>query len=72
MQFTTNQKDEEEMNLQQLATWLARADNSLPRRLTLRADASTPSGMLLPLMDLMRDHGVEIISLVTINDDGGG
>jgi len=26
--------------------------------------------MLLPLMDLMRDHGVDKISLVTINDDG--
>lgn len=63
---------EKEMNLQQLATWLTRADNSLPRRLTLRADASTPSGTLLPLMDLMRDHGVEKISLVTINDDGSG
>jgi biopolymer transport protein ExbD len=63
---------EKEMNLQQLATWLARADNSLPRRLTLRADAGTPSGTLLPLMELMRDHGVEKISLVTINDDRSG
>ena len=61
---------EQEMNLRQVAAWLAAEKNSLPQRIVLRADAGTPSGMLLPLMDLMRDHGVDKISLVTINDDG--
>ncbi len=62
---------EREMNLQQLARWLADAENRLSPRITLRADAATRSGDLLPLMDLMRDHGVEKISLVTLNDAAG-
>ena len=43
----------------------------LPNRIVLRADANAHSGALIPLMDLLRRHGVEKISLVTINDDGG-
>ncbi len=43
----------------------------LPKRIILRADANAHSGALMPLMALLRRHGVEKISLVTINDDGG-
>ncbi len=60
---------EREMSLPQVAVWLAAPENTLPRRLVLRADGSTRSGALLPLMDLLRDHGAEKISLVTINED---
>lgn len=44
----------------------------LATRIILRADANAHSGALMPLMDLLRRHGVEKISLVTINQDGGG
>ncbi len=57
-------------DLPQLAGKLDAA-GSLPKRIILRADASAHSGALIPLMDLLRSHGVEKIALVTINDDGG-
>tara|TARA_R110001592_G_scaffold363248_4_gene682215 strand:+ start:68185 stop:68601 length:417 start_codon:yes stop_codon:yes gene_type:complete len=61
---------EQEMRLDQVFTWLAAPGNSLPKRVLLRVDGAALSGALLPLMDLMRDHGVEKIALVTINEDG--
>ena len=64
-------RGEQDLNLQQLASRLDAGDR-LPRRIIVRADAGAHSSALLPLMDLLREHGVEKISLVTINDDGGG
>jgi biopolymer transport protein ExbD len=61
---------EQEMRLNQVVAWLAAPGNSLPKRVVLRVDGGAMSGALLPLMDLMRDHGVDKISLVTINDAG--
>jgi biopolymer transport protein ExbD len=61
----------EAFDLPQLAGQLATAE-PLPKHIILRADANAHSGALMPLMDLLRGHGVEKISLVTINDDGGG
>lgn len=61
---------EQEMRLDQVSAWLAAPGNSLPKRVVIRVDGGALSGTLLPLMDLMRDHGVEKIALVTINDDG--
>ena len=61
---------EQEMRLDQVFAWLAAPGNSLPKRIVLRVDGGALTGSLLPLMDLMRDHGVEKIALVTINDDG--
>ena len=60
---------ERELSLAQVAVWLSAPEHTLPGRVVLRADGSTRSGALLPLMDLLRDHGVEKISLVTINED---
>ena len=61
---------EQEMQLDQVFAWLATPGNSLSKRVVLRVDGGATSGTLLPLMDLMRDHGVEKIALVTINDGG--
>jgi len=61
-----------QLSLQQLAILVADEGGKLPSYVTLRADANTPSGKLLPLMDLMRDYGVKRISLVTIRDANGG
>ena len=47
---------EREMRLEQIATWLATPENSLPDSVVLRVDGNALSGALLPLMDLMRDH----------------
>jgi biopolymer transport protein ExbD len=59
-----------EMTRQQLASWLAEPGNTPPDRIVLRADAGARSGALIPVMKLLREHGVEKVSLVTINDDG--
>lgn len=61
---------DQEMRLEQVATWLAAPGNRLPERVVLRVDGGALSRSLLPLMDLMRDHGVQKIALVTINDNG--
>ncbi len=59
------------MNLTELATWLVETGQQLPATVVLRADARARSGALLPLMKLLRDHGVEKVSLVTLNDNSG-
>ena len=61
----------EAVSLAEFAARLEHPAAPLPRTVVLRADAAARSGALLPLMDLLRDHGVARISLVTINDDGG-
>ncbi|MEE4146991.1 MAG: biopolymer transporter ExbD [Halieaceae bacterium] len=62
--------DGQALGLSQLAAQLEAA-GALPERITLRADGNAHSGALLPLLDLLRSHGVEKIALVTINEDGG-
>ena len=61
--------DGQPVGLSQLAAQLEVA-GSLPERIILRADGNAKSGALMPLMELLRKHGVETISLVTINHDG--
>lgn len=63
--------DGREMTLEEVAGWLAGPGTPRPRRIVLRADGATRSALLLPLMDLLRDRGVEKIALVTINETGG-
>jgi len=60
---------EREMHLDQVSAWLDAPGNGLSERVLLRVDGGAHSGALLPLMDLMREHGVKKIALVTINDD---
>jgi len=61
--------DGQPVGLSQLAAQLEVA-GPLPERIILRADGNANSGALMPLMELLRKHGVETISLVTINNDG--
>jgi len=61
--------DGQAVGLSQLAARLEVA-GPLPERIILRADGNANSGALMPLMELLRKHGVETISLVTINHDG--
>lgn len=61
--------DGQPVGLSQLAARLEVA-GPLPKRIILRADGNANSGALMPLMELLRKHGVETISLVTINHDG--
>ena len=63
--------DGQAVGLSQLAAQLEVA-GPLPKRIILRADGNASSGALMPLMELLRKHGVETISLVTINQDGDG
>jgi len=60
---------EKKMTEQQFAAWLSQPENRPAERVVLRADAATRSGLLIPVMDILRDHGVKTISLVTINED---
>jgi biopolymer transport protein ExbD len=62
-------RDGQAIDLPRLAVQLEGAE-PLPARIILRADGNAHSGTLMPLMDLLRKHGVETIALVTINDDG--
>lgn len=62
--------DGQAIDMARLAVQLEEA-GPLPARIILRADGNGRSGALMPLMELLRRHGVETISLVTINDDGG-
>jgi biopolymer transport protein ExbD len=57
------------MTEQKFAAWLSQPENRPAERVVLRADAATRSGVLIPVMDILRDHGVKTISLVTINED---
>jgi biopolymer transport protein ExbD len=61
--------DGQPVGLDQLAAQLE-VTGPLPERIILRADGNANSGALMPLMELLRKHGVETISLVTINHDG--
>jgi len=61
--------DGQAVGLSQLAARLE-VSGPLPERIILRADGNANSGALMPLMELLRKHGVETISLVTINHDG--
>ena len=61
--------DRQPFGLGQLAAQLE-VTGPLPARIILRADGNANSGALMPLMELLRKHGVETISLVTINHDG--
>jgi biopolymer transport protein ExbD len=61
--------DGQPVGLDQLAAQLE-VTGPLPERIILRADGNANSGALMTLMELLRKHGVETISLVTINHDG--
>lgn len=59
-----------QMELEQLGDWFAEAGNRTTGRVVLRADGGMSSGLLLPLLDVLREQGVENVALVTINEDG--
>jgi biopolymer transport protein ExbD len=61
---------ERTLDRQQFAAWLAQPQHTPPDRVVLRVDAATRSGELLPVMEILRDHGVKAVTLVTLNEDG--
>ncbi len=63
---------ERQYTLAELRSWLAQPGVSLPASQQLRADGATPAGELLPLMQLLRKHGVERLALVTVTESKGG
>jgi biopolymer transport protein ExbD len=58
--------------LEQFRGWLSRPGAQVPRRQQLRADANAPAKQLLPLMQLLRESGVEQLALVTVSERDNG
>ena len=58
----------ERITLAELRNWLAQPGVTLPASRQLRADGTTPASELLPLMQLLRQHGVERLALVTVTE----
>jgi biopolymer transport protein ExbD len=64
--------DGREFTLEQFREWLSRPGASIPRSQQLRADANAPARELLPLMQLLRERGVERMALVTVSERDSG
>ena len=64
--------DGQQYNLEQFRRWLQRPGSSIPRRQQVRADANAEAHQLLPLMQLLRESGVEQLSLITVSERDGG
>jgi len=58
----------QEYTLQQLEEWLSRSNVVLPRSQQLRADSNVPARLLLPVMEVLQQRGVERLMLVTISE----
>lgn len=57
-----------EHTLQQLEEWLSRSNVALPSSQQLRADSNVPARLLLPVMEVLQQRGVERLALVTISE----
>ena len=64
--------DGREFTLQQFSEWLSQPGMSIPRSQQVRADANAPARELLPLMQLLRERGVERMALVTVSERDSG
>ncbi len=64
--------DGELYSLEQFRGWLSRPGFSVPRSQQVRADANASALQLLPLMQLLRERGVERLSLVTVSERDNG
>jgi biopolymer transport protein ExbD len=64
--------DGQQYNLEQFRSWLQRPGFSIPRSQQVRADANASAHQLLPLMQLLRESGVERLSLVTVSERDSG
>ncbi len=62
---------ERQYTLAELRGWLAQPGVTLPSSQQLRADGTTPASELLPVMQLLRQHGVERLALVTVTESKG-
>ncbi len=64
--------DGRQFTLEQFRSWLSEPGVTVPRSQQVRADANAPARELLPLMQLLRERGVERLALVTVSerDDG--
>ena len=64
--------DGELYSLEQFRVWLSRPGFTVPRSQQVRADANASALQLLPLMQLLRERGVERLSLVTVSERDNG
>ena len=64
--------DGEQYTLDQFRIWVSRPDFTVPRSQQVRADANAPAKQLLPLMQLLRERGVERLALVTVSERDNG
>lgn len=64
--------DGQQYTLDEFRQWLSRPDQVIPRSQQVRADASAQASELLPLMKMLREHGVERMALVTITERDNG
>ena len=63
---------DETMAAAELAVRLRALPDGVPAALALRADARTPAAVLLPVLDALREAGVERIALVTLRRERPG
>lgn len=63
---------DETMAAAELAARLRALPDGVPVALGLRADARTPAAVLLPVLDALREAGVERIALVTLRRERPG
>lgn len=64
--------DGRQFTLDQFRDWLSQPGLSIPPSQQLRADASAQAQQLLPLMQLLRERGVEHLALVTVSERDNG
>ena len=64
--------DGRQYSLEQFREWLSRPGAAVPRSQQLRADAGARAEQLLPLMQMLRERGVERLALVTVSERDNG
>ena len=64
--------DGRQYSLEQFREWLSRPGAAVPRSQQVRADAGARAEQLLPLMQMLRERGVERLALVTVSERDNG
>ena len=64
--------DDQQYTFDEFRAWLSRPGATVARSQQLRADAGARAEQLLPLMQLLRERGVERMALVTVSERDNG